>query len=38
MMPLIVEAALLTLVAFALGGVLAYLLELRRRANAEWRW
>ena len=37
-MPLVVEAVLLTLVALALGGLLAYLLELHRRNNAKWRW
>lgn len=33
MMPLAVEAQLLGLVSFALGMIIAYLLELRRRAN-----
>ncbi len=33
MIPLIVEAMLLGLAGFSLGLLLAYLLELRRRAN-----
>lgn len=37
-MPLLVEVLLLTLAGFALGSLLAYLLELHRRANANWRW
>ena len=37
-MPLVAEACLLSLVGFSLGLLLAYLIELRRRANAEWRW
>jgi hypothetical protein len=37
-MPLVVEVLLLTLTSFALGALLAYLFELRRRAQAEWRW
>ena len=37
-MPLIAEILLLTLVAFGVGSVLGYLVELRRRANASWRW
>ncbi len=37
-MPLLAEAILSALVAFGLGLLLAYLVELRRRANAEWRW
>ena len=37
-MPLIVEVMLLALAAFAIGALLAYLIELRRRANAQWRW
>ena len=36
--PLLVEAELLTLAGFGLGLMLSYLLELRRRARAEWRW
>jgi hypothetical protein len=38
MMPLILEAAILLLIGFSLGLLLAYLVERRRRANAEWRW
>ena len=37
-MPLLVEAELVTLVGFGLGLLVAYLVELRRRANADWRW
>ena len=37
-MPLIVEVLLLALAAFGIGGVLGYLVELRRRSNASWRW
>lgn len=36
--PLLAEAASAVLIAFALGLLLSYLLELRRRANADWRW
>jgi hypothetical protein len=38
MMPLIVEASVVSLVGFLIGLTLAYLIELRRRANADWRW
>ena len=38
MIPLIAEVVLLTLGGFAVGALLAYLLELRRRARANWRW
>jgi hypothetical protein len=38
MMPLIVEACAMSLVGFSIGLLLAYLIELRRRVNAEWRW
>ena len=38
MIPLIVEAGGIALVGFSFGLLLAYLIELRRRANAEWRW
>lgn len=38
MIPLIAEILLLTLGGFALGALLAYLIEWRRRANADWRW
>ena len=37
-LPLVVEACLLSLFGFLLGLLLAYLVELRRRANAHWRW
>jgi hypothetical protein len=37
-MPLIVEACAVSLAGFLFGLTLAYLVELRRRANAEWRW
>ena len=37
-MPLAAEVILLTMAAFGVGILLAYLLELRRRANANWRW
>jgi hypothetical protein len=37
-MPFVAEVLLLTLTGFALGAALAYLIELRRRAQAEWRW
>jgi hypothetical protein len=37
-MPLVAEIILLTLTGFAVGSGLSYLLALRRRANAEWRW
>jgi hypothetical protein len=37
MMPVIVEACAVVLVGFLVGLVLAYLVELRRRSNAEWR-
>jgi hypothetical protein len=38
MIPVVVEVALLTVGGFAIGALLAYLLELRRRARANWRW
>ena len=38
LIPLIAEILLLALSGFALGSLLAYLIELRRRANANWRW
>jgi hypothetical protein len=38
MMPVIVEAFGVSLVGFLTGLTLAYLIELRRRANADWRW
>jgi hypothetical protein len=37
-LPLIVEGAIAALVGFLLGLVLAYLVELRRRHNAQWNW
>jgi hypothetical protein len=37
-MPVIVEGLGITLAGFLAGLVLAYLLELRRRDNADWRW
>jgi membrane associated rhomboid family serine protease len=36
--PLIAEAAAAALVGFLFGLVLAYLVELRRRYNAQWNW
>jgi len=36
--PLIVEGAAVSLVGFLLGLLLAYLVELRRRYNAQWNW
>jgi hypothetical protein len=37
-LPLVAEALLLSTIAYLLGLLLAYLLELRRRARAEWSW
>ena len=37
-MPVIVEAAGVSFAGFLIGLTLAYLIELRRRANADWRW
>jgi hypothetical protein len=37
-LPLAAEAGLAALAAFGIGLVLAYLVELRRRSRAEWRW
>lgn len=37
-MPLLVEAFVIALVGFLAGLLLAYLVELHRRAGAEWRW
>jgi hypothetical protein len=37
-LPLWIEAAIAALVGFGLGLLLSYLLELRRRSRAEWRW
>jgi hypothetical protein len=36
--PLIVEGAAVSLLGFLLGLLLAYLVELRRRYNAQWNW
>jgi len=38
MLPLLAEAELAGLVCFGLGLLLSYLLELRRRYRAQWRW
>ena len=37
-LPLIVEGGLVAVVGFLLGLLLAYLVELRRRYNAQWKW
>jgi hypothetical protein len=36
--PLIAEGAAVSVAGFLLGLVLAYLVELRRRYNAQWNW
>lgn len=36
--PLIVEALLASVLGYLLGLLLAYLIELRRRYNAQWNW
>jgi len=36
--PLILEAAAASVLGFLSGLVLAYLIELRRRYNAQWKW
>jgi hypothetical protein len=36
--PLIAEAAAIAIAGFLFGLLLAYLLELRRRYNAQWTW
>ena len=36
--PLIVEGLGVSLLGFLIGLVLAYLVELRRRYNAQWNW
>jgi hypothetical protein len=36
--PLIAEGAGISLLGFLLGLLLAYLVELRRRHNAQWNW
>ena len=38
MLPLLVEAAMAALAGLASGMLAAHLIELRRRANAEWSW
>ena len=37
-LPLLAIAELIALAGFGVGLALAYLIELRRRARAEWRW
>ena len=37
-LPLLLEVELAGLISFGVGLLLAYLLELRRRSNAQWRW
>jgi hypothetical protein len=37
-LPLIAEGACVSLLGFLLGLLLAYLVELRRRYNAQWNW
>jgi hypothetical protein len=37
-MPLILESAIVTIIGFLLGMLLAYGAELRRRHNAKWKW
>jgi hypothetical protein len=37
-LPLLVEVELAAFASFSLGLLLAYLLELRRRSRAQWRW
>ena len=37
-LPLIAEAALIAIAGFLSGMLLAYLLELHRRYNAQWKW
>jgi hypothetical protein len=36
--PMVAEAVFVALLGFSLGLLLAYLIEIRRRNNAEWRW
>ena len=36
--PLIAEAAAVSVLGFLFGLLLAYLVELRRRYNAQWNW
>jgi hypothetical protein len=37
-LPMLAEVELAALISFGLGMLLAYLLELRRRFNAQWSW
>jgi hypothetical protein len=37
-LPLVVEAAIAALLGYAIGLVLAYIVELRRRYNSQWSW
>ena len=37
-LPLLIEALLAALAGYGAGLVLAYVVELRRRVNREWRW
>ena len=37
-LPLFLEAAVVGLIAFLLGALLAYGVSVRRRRNAQWRW
>ena len=37
-LPLVAEVELFAIVSFGLGLLLSYLLELRRRSTADWRW
>lgn len=36
--PLVLEAAIAALLGYAIGLVIAYIVELRRRYSAEWSW
>ena len=37
-LPLVAEACIVALLGFLTGLLLAYLVELRRRYNAQWKW
>ncbi len=37
-MPLLLEAGIVSAMGFLAGLLLAYLIELRRRYNAQWKW
>ena len=37
-LPLLLEAGIISVVGFLAGLVLAYVINLRRRYNAQWRW